>query len=128
MHKLAYKWLDTHHVAPHQARRCSRDRPSACAFTVTSVTDSDGVRDVHGTFQVPLFLGDTTAFSGMVTDVPATRRSTATQTWTANFICVLPSTVQSARTGDADALRARSARRRGRGRGRLVLAPACRTT
>ena len=32
------------------------------------MTDSDGVRDVHGTFQVPLFLADTTPFSGLVTD------------------------------------------------------------
>ena len=65
MHKLAYQWLDTHHVA-NRTRGAPTD--FAPSFTVTSVTDSGGVRDVHGTFQVPLFLADTTPFSGLVTD------------------------------------------------------------
>jgi hypothetical protein len=101
MHDLAYKWLDTHHVAPAPSASSADSRhhgPSdyAPAYTVTSVTDSDGVRDVHGTFQVPLFLGDTTALSGMTTDAHGNPIINDSQTWTANFICVLPSTLSSA--------------------------------
>jgi hypothetical protein len=51
---------------------------------------------VHGTFQVPLFLGDTTALSGMTTDAHGNPIINDSQTWTANFICVLPSTLSSA--------------------------------
>lgn len=91
MHTLAYQWLDTHHV-PVPAT--STD--FAPAYTVSSVTDSGGVRDVHGTFQVPLFLADTSALSGMVTDANGNPAINGNQTWTANFICVLPSTLQSA--------------------------------
>ena len=53
-----------------------------------------GVRDVHGTFQVPLFLQDTTQYSGMTTDAAGNPVINGNGTWTANFICVLPSTVQ----------------------------------
>ena len=63
MRTLAYQWLATHHIAG-----TDRATDFAPAYTVTSVTDTNGVRDVHGTFQVPLFLADTTPFSGLVTD------------------------------------------------------------
>jgi hypothetical protein len=92
MHKLAYQWLATHHVANTQPSVATDFAPS---FAVTSVTDSGGVRDVHGTFQVPLFLGDTTPYSSLVTDSAGNPIINGAQTWTANFICVLPSTVQS---------------------------------
>ncbi len=92
MRKLAYKWLATHHRAT--ATKGSTD--FAPAFKVTSVTDSNGERDVHGTFQVPLFLADTTALSGFVTDRAGNPKINGSKTWPANFICVLPSTVQSA--------------------------------
>jgi hypothetical protein len=97
MRELAYQWLDTHHTASAGAAAVAGD--FAPSYTVTSVTDSDGVRDVHGTFQVPLFLADTSPFSGLVTDSDGNPKINGTQTWTANFICVLPSTVQS--TGPA---------------------------
>jgi hypothetical protein len=105
MHALAYKWLDTHHVTPatstHPASAAASAKHSdesdfAPAFAVTSVTDNDGVRDVHGTFQVPLFLGDTTALSGLTTDANGNPVINGNQTWTANFICVLPSTLSDA--------------------------------
>ncbi|MDQ1460159.1 MAG: hypothetical protein QOI08_1643, partial [Actinomycetota bacterium] len=105
MRTLAYKWLDTHHLAPTPVvRPASPDAGAkhsgntdfAPAFAVTSVTDSGGVRDVHGTFQVPLFLGDTTALSGLTTDADGNPVINGNQTWTANFICVLPSTLSSA--------------------------------
>jgi hypothetical protein len=51
---------------------------------------------VHGTFQVPLFLGDTTALSGLTTDANGNPVINGNQTWTANFICVLPSTLSDA--------------------------------
>ena len=91
MRKLAYKWLTTHHRAT--ASKGSTD--FAPAFKVTSVTDTNGERDVHGTFQVPLFLADTTALSGFVTDHAGNPKINGSKIWTANFICVLPSTVQS---------------------------------
>jgi hypothetical protein len=94
MHSLAYQWLANHHTAPAAARAGATD--PAPAFTVDSVSDNSGVRDVHGTFQVPLFLGDTTAYSGLVTDRAGNPKINGTNTWTANFICVLPSTLQSA--------------------------------
>ena len=81
MHNLAYRWL---------AKR--GDAPS---FAVTSVEDDGGVRHVHGTFDVPLFLGDTSPYSSNVTDSSGRPAINGTETWTANFICVLPSTVQS---------------------------------
>jgi len=92
MHKLAYQWLATHH------RESTSSAPNDLAppFVVTSVTDTNGVRDVHGTFQVPLFLADTTPFSALVTDRAGNPIINGDKTWTANFICVLPSTVQSA--------------------------------
>ncbi len=89
MRDQAYRWLSTHHVS---------GGPSdfAPAYAVTSVTDTNGVRDVHGTFQVPLFLADTTPLSGFVTDAAGNPRINGNQTWTANFICVFPSTLQRA--------------------------------
>jgi hypothetical protein len=45
---------------------------------------------------VPLFLADTTPFSALVADQAGNPMINGAQTWTANFICVLPSTVQSA--------------------------------
>jgi hypothetical protein len=89
MRTLAYQWLDTHHVT-------TTSTDFAPAFTVTSSTDDSGVRDIHGTFEVPLFLADTTPFSGMVTDENGNPKINGKKTWTANFICVLPSTVQAA--------------------------------
>ena len=89
MHKLAYQWLATHHVGSN----LSDPAPS---FAVTSVNDNAGVRDIHGTFQVPLFLGDTTALSKMVTDASGNPKINGSKAWTANFICVLPSTLQLA--------------------------------
>ena len=51
---------------------------------------------MHGTFQVPLFLQDTTPYSSMVTDpVTGHPEINGNLTWTANFICVMPSTVQA---------------------------------
>jgi hypothetical protein len=64
-------------------------------FTVTSNVTTGGVRDVQGTFQVPLFLGDTTEYSAMHTGADGMPAINGNQTWTANFICVMPSTVQS---------------------------------
>jgi hypothetical protein len=90
MRTLAYEWLDTHHVPS------STSSDLAPSYTVSSVKDTGGVRDIHGTFQVPLFLADTTPLSGFVTDSAGNPRINGTKTWTANFICVLPSTLQSA--------------------------------
>ena len=77
------------------------------------MTDSNGVRDVHGTFQVPLFLADTTPFSAMVTDADGNPMINGSKTWTANFICVMPVDGARHRTRNPDPLRARPARRRG---------------
>lgn len=90
MRTQAYKWLDTNRVVG------STKADPAPAYTITSVTDTDGTRDVHGTFQVPLFLGDTGPLSGMVTNAAGNPTINGAKTWTANFICVLPSTVQGA--------------------------------
>jgi hypothetical protein len=89
MRTQAYAWLATHHVGTGTS-------DLAPSYSVTSVTDTNGVRDVHGTFQVPLFLGDTTPFSALVTDSAGNPKINGAATWTANFICVLPSTLQSA--------------------------------
>jgi len=94
MHSLAYQWLRTHHGPTPATGSASTD--FAPSFTVTAVTDNSGVRDVHGTFQVPLFLADTTPFSKFVTDGNGNPVINGSKTWTANFICVMPSTVQSA--------------------------------
>jgi hypothetical protein len=93
MHKLAYQWLTTHHAALGTNAAATDYAP---AFTVTSTQDDSGVRDIHGTFQVPLFLADTTQYSKMHTDASGNPAINGTKTWTANFICVLPSTVQMA--------------------------------
>jgi len=91
MHTLAYEWLATHHMAFHGKTDAAAD--FAPAFTVTSSTTTNGVRDVHGTFQVPLFLADTTPFSAMTVNHAGSPVINGTKTWTANFICVMPSTV-----------------------------------
>ncbi len=91
MHTLAYAWLVTHHMALNGKADSAADY--APAFTVTSSTTTNGVRDVHGTFQVPLFLTDTTPFSAMTVDHAGSPVINGTKTWTANFICVLPSTI-----------------------------------
>jgi len=93
MHALAYQWLGRHHRATSAQASAAND--FAPAFTVTSVTDTNGTRDVHGTFEVPLFLGDTTPYSSLVTDHGGNPKINGSLTWTANFICVLPATVQS---------------------------------
>ncbi len=92
MRTLAYQWLDAHH-APAATGASPTDL--APPFTVTSTSDDPGtgVRDVHGTFQAPLFLGDTTAYSKLVTDGAGNPAINGANTWTANFICVLPMTV-----------------------------------
>ena len=90
MRTLAYQWLATHHVA-YNGNAVPADY--APAFTVTSSKTTSGVRDVHGTFQVPLFLGDTTPFSAMTVDRTGNPVINGTKTWTADFICVLPSTI-----------------------------------
>ncbi len=94
MRARAYQWLATHHTAPVTATPAAAT-DFAPAFSVSSVTDDNGVRDVHGTFDVPLFLADTSPYSGLVTDPAGNPVINPGQTWTANFICVLPSTVQS---------------------------------
>ena len=94
MHTEAYQWLATNH-RPMTGTDPVPVADYAPAFTVTSSTTSGGVRDVHGTFQVPLFLQDTTEYSGMTTDAAGNPVINGNGTWTANFICVMPSTVQS---------------------------------
>ncbi len=92
MHKLAYQWLANHHLAYHN-KASMPVTDYAPAFTVTSSTTINGVRDVHGTFQVPLFLQNTTPFSAMTVDRSGNPVINGSKTWTANFICVLPSTI-----------------------------------
>jgi hypothetical protein len=91
MRTLAYQWLATNH-GPMGAGAGATDY--APTFTVTSSDDSDGVRDVQGTFEVPLFLADTSQYSAMHTDGAGKPAINGAATWTANFICVLPSTLQ----------------------------------
>lgn len=64
-------------------------------FTVTSVTTSGGVRTVEGTFQVPLFLKSATNSSWMKVNSKGLPEKNGKLTWPANFICVMPSTIQS---------------------------------
>ena len=92
MRTLAYKWLATHHL-PYNGTTKTAAANYAPSFTVTSSVDTEGTRDIHGTFQVPLFLKDTSAFSGMHADAKGLPSINGTKTWTANFICVLPSTL-----------------------------------
>ena len=92
MHKLAYGWLAKHHLA-YNGKTAIPAADDAPAFTVTSSTTTNGVRDVHGTFQVPLFLQDTTPLSAMTVNPSGNPVINGTKTWTANFICVLPSTI-----------------------------------
>jgi hypothetical protein len=91
MRTLAYQWLTTNHRPLGPGAAATDYAP---AFTVTSNTDDGGVRTVEGTFTVPLFLGDTTPLSKMHTDSAGKPAINGSGTWTANFICVLPSTVQ----------------------------------
>ena len=91
MHTLAYSWLTTHHLTHNGITVSSASY--APAFTVTSSTTSNGVRDVHGTFEVPLFLKNTTPFSAMKVNHAGNPVINGKKTWTANFICVLPSTI-----------------------------------
>jgi hypothetical protein len=92
MHRLAYEWLAKHHLA-YNGKTTIPAADYAPAFTVTSSTTTNGVRDVHGTFQVPLFLKDTTPFSGMTVNHSGNPVINGTKTWTADYICVLPSTI-----------------------------------
>jgi hypothetical protein len=94
MRTLAYQWLNTNHEATKAGANTSASDASP-QFTVTSENDSNGVRDIHGTFQAPLFLADTTPFSGMVTDSHGNPKINTSGNWTANFICVMPSTIQA---------------------------------
>jgi hypothetical protein len=64
-------------------------------FTVSSVTTSAGVRTVQGTFQVPLFLKSATNSSWMKVNKAGLPEINGKRTWPANFICVMPSTIQS---------------------------------
>jgi hypothetical protein len=89
MRTLAYKWLGTHH-------RSTTTGDLAPSFTVKSVSNDNGGRDVHGTFQVPLFLLNQGPYSSLVTDSAGNPKINGSKTWRANFICVLPSTVQAA--------------------------------
>ena len=92
MHKLAYAWLAQHHNLLNGLKSMPV-ADYAPAFTVTSSTTTAGVRDVHGTFQVPLFLKKNDYFSAMKTDRNGLPMINTSSTWTANFICVLPSTI-----------------------------------
>ncbi len=95
MRNLAYKWLGTHHLA-YQGTMKTSAANFAPAFTVTSSVENGGTRDIHGTFQVPLFLKDTSVFSAMTLDGKGLPAVNGSKTWTANFICVLPSTLNAA--------------------------------
>ena len=92
MHRLAFEWLAKHHLA-YNGKSAIPATDYAPAFTVTSSRTANGVRDVHGTFQVPLFLKDTTPFSAMTVNHSGNPVINGTKTWTADFICVLPSTI-----------------------------------
>jgi hypothetical protein len=91
MRTLAYEWLTGNHRPLGPGAAVTDFAP---AFTVTSSEDADGVRTVEGTFQVPLFLGDTTQYSKLHTDGAGKPAINGSGTWTANFSCVLPSTLQ----------------------------------
>ena len=95
MRTLAYKWLATHHLA-YKGSMKTVAANYAPAFTVTSSVDTAGTRDIHGTFQVPLFLKDAGNFSSMNATKAGVPVINGSKTWTANFICVLPSTLNAA--------------------------------
>ncbi len=92
MRKLAYAWLAKHHNT-YNGKSKIPAADYAPAYTVTSDTTTGNVRDVHGTFQVPLFLTNTSPYSSMVSDAKGLPKINGTKTWTANFICVLPATL-----------------------------------
>jgi len=68
---------------------------AAPKFTVSSVTTSGSVRTVKGTFQVPLFLKSATNSSMMNVDKAGLPKLNGKLTWPANFICVMPATIQA---------------------------------
>lgn len=92
MRKDMLQWINSNHMSL-QGSMVMPVGNYAPKFTVTSVTTSGGVRDVHGTFSSPLFLKDTTPYSSMVTTTTGLPKINGTKVWTANFICVLPSTI-----------------------------------
>ena len=92
MHKLAYGWLAKNHNK-FNGQSAIPVADYAPAYSVTSVTTTGNVRNVHGTFQVPLFLSNTSPYSSMTTSASGLPKINGTKTWTANFICVLPATV-----------------------------------
>ena len=94
MRTQAYQWLAANHL-PMAGQPTVPVADYAPAYTVTSDTTSNGLRDVHGTFQVPLFLQDTTDLSAMHTDSAGNPAINGNLTWTANFICVTPATIQA---------------------------------
>ena len=59
------------------------------------MTTSDGVKTVQGTFQVPLFLKSATNSSQMKLNKAGLPEMNGKLTWPANFICVMPSTIQA---------------------------------
>ncbi|MBS1849086.1 MAG: hypothetical protein JST73_12490, partial [Actinobacteria bacterium] len=69
MHTQAYNWLTSHHApTPGHANPTANDDAPPFTITKNTVNSTTGVRDVQGTFSVPLFLTDTTQYSSMVTD------------------------------------------------------------
>jgi len=92
MHTLAYRWLATHHLA-YKGSTSIPAADYAPAFTVTSSSVANGIRNVKGTYQVPLFLKDTSAFSSMDSSSSGLPVINGAKTWTADFICVLPSAI-----------------------------------
>jgi hypothetical protein len=68
---------------------------AAPPFAVSSVTTSGEVRTVQGTYQVPLFLKSATNSSSMKVNKAGLPELNGKLTWSANFICVMPSTIQT---------------------------------
>ena len=108
MRKLAYQWLATNH---RRAPRATAGRLRARRTPSRPVTDNSRrprrARHVPGA-ALPrrhhAVLGDASPTR------PGNPTINGALTWTANFICVLPSTRAARGTGDADALRPRPAR------------------
>ena len=68
---------------------------AAPKFTVSSMATSGSVRTVKGTFQVPLFLKSATNSSMMNIDKDGMPKLNGKLTWPANFVCVMPATIQA---------------------------------
>lgn len=68
---------------------------AAPKFTVSSMATSGSVRTVKGTFQVPLFLKSATNSSMMNVDKAGMPKLNGKLTWPANFVCVMPATIQA---------------------------------